>query len=102
MKQQKVSLTLPKSFLEEAEKLARERFEDRSTIIRELLSKGLTDYKKNKALISYSEGKLSLGKAAESAGVTLWQFIDALKEKKIPLRYDLDAIKNELKTISQA
>lgn len=102
MKQQRVSLTLPKKILEEAENLAKERLEDRSTVMRELLAKGLREHKESEAVKRYSEGKLSLGKAAESAGVSMWRFIDLLKEKKVPLRYDLDALKEEIKAISAA
>lgn len=102
MKQQRVSLTLPKKILEETEKMAREKLEDRSTVIRELLAMGITEYRENEAVKNYAEGKLSLGKAAELAGVSMWRFIDLLKEKKVPLRYDLDKLKEEIEAISTA
>ncbi|MBI2550550.1 UPF0175 family protein [Candidatus Woesearchaeota archaeon] len=102
MKQQRVSLTLPKKILEEAEKMAKERLEDRSTAIRELLAIGITEYRENTAVRDYAEGKLSLGKAAETAGVSMWRFIDLLKERKVPLKYDLDALKEEIEAVSTA
>ncbi len=102
MRQQRVSLTLPKKLLEEAENLAKERLEDRSTVMRELLAKGLREHKESEAIKCYSEGKLSLGKAAESAGISEWRFIDLLKEKKTPLRYDLDVLKKEIETVNSA
>ncbi len=102
MKQQRVSLTLPKKILEEAEKMAREKLEDRSTAIRELLAIGIAEYRENEAVKNYAEGKLSLGKAAELAGVSMWRLIDLLKEKKVPLRYDLDKLKEEIEAISAA
>lgn len=99
MKQQRVSLTLPKKLLEEAEKMAAQKFEDRSTAIRELLAIGIASYKENEAVKNYAEGKLSLGKAAELAGVSTWRFVDLLREKKVPLRYDLDKLREEIKAL---
>lgn len=93
-------MTLPKKILEETENLAKERLEDRSTVMRELLAKGLKEHKESEAIKSYSEGKLSLGKAAEYAGISEWRFIDLLKEKKTPLRYDVDVLRKEIEKIS--
>ncbi len=99
MNQERVSITLPKELLEKSDRIAKERSEDRSTVMRELLGIGLKEYMENKAVKFYLEGKLSLGKAAEIAGVSIWRFIDILKEKKIPIKYDIDDVKNEIEKI---
>lgn len=99
MKQERVSLTLPKELLEKSEKIAKEKLEDRSTVMRELLSLGLKEYTINEAVKMYMEGKVSLGKAAESADVSIWKFIDILKEKKIPIKYEIEDIRKEIKNI---
>lgn len=52
--------------------------------------------KLTKALKQYSEGKISMEKAAELADVHIWKFLDVLNEGKIPIRYDLDDIKKEI------
>jgi len=52
-----------------------------------------------KALKQYTEGKISMGKAAEVANVSIWKFLDEMKDKKVPIRYDLDDIKNEIDRI---
>lgn len=44
----------------------------------------------------YADGKVSLEKAAELADVSIWKFLDLLSDKKIPLRYDAEAIKKEI------
>ena len=38
-------------------------------------------------------------KAAELADVSIWKFLDVLKERKIPMRYDLEDIKKEIEEI---
>lgn len=51
------------------------------------------------ALKNYSEGKISMEKATEIAEVSIWRFLDLMKERKIPMKYDLDDIKKEIDRI---
>lgn len=55
--------------------------------------------KLTEAINQYTEGKISMGKAAELADVSIWKFLDEMKNKKIPIRYDLDDIKMEINRI---
>ena len=99
MKLDRISLTVPKELLEKSEKIAKEKLEDRSTVIRELLALGLSQYMAQEALKQYSEGKISMEKAAEIAEVSIWKFLDLLKDRKMPIRYNLDDIKKEIENI---
>ena len=99
MKLGRVSLTVPRELLEKSEKIAKEKLEDRSTVMRELLALGLKQYMIKDSLEMYIEGKISMEKAAELADVSIWKFLDVLKERKIPLRYDLEDIKKEIEDI---
>ena len=99
MKLDRISLMVPRELLEKSEKIAKEKSEDRSTVIRELLALGLKDYMVQEALKQYTEGKTSMEKAAELADVSIWKFLDVLKERRIPIRYDLDDIKKEIEEI---
>jgi predicted HTH domain antitoxin len=90
MKQERVRLTLPKELLEESDKIAKEKLEDRSTVMRELLFLGLKEYMENKAVKLYVDGRISLDKTAEISNVSIWNFIDILKERKVPIKYDMD------------
>lgn len=102
MKLDRISVTVPKEILEKSEKIAKEKLEDRSTVIRELLALGLKQYMIREAITQYSEGKISMEKASEMADVSIWKFLDVLKERKIPMRYDLDDIKKEIEEIVSA
>ena len=51
------------------------------------------------AFKSYTEGQISMGKAAEVADVSIQKFLDLMKERKIPLRYDFEDIKKETEKI---
>ena len=95
----RISLTLPNEILEKSEEIAKERMEDRSTVIRELLALGLHQYITEEALKQYGEGKISMENASEMAEVSIWKFLDLLKERRIPIRYDLDDLKKEIESI---
>ena len=99
MKQERVSLTVPKEILEKSDKIAKEKLEDRSTVMRELLTLGLKQYMIKDAVEQYMNGKVSMEKAAELADVSIWKFLDILIEKKIPITNDLEDIKREIEEI---
>ncbi len=99
MKVDRISLTVPKEILEKSDRIAKEKLEDRSTVMRELLNLGLKQYLLQEAIKQYTEGKVSMGKAVELANVSVWKFLDEMKDRKIPIRYDLDDIKKEIDRI---
>jgi len=50
----------------------------------------------------YSRGVLSLGKARELAGLTKWEFIDELKERKIKRHYREEELKEDIEYARKA
>ena len=52
---------------------------EKSASIRNLLSNGLKKWKVEKALKSLEDGKVTFFKAAEIAGMTVWDFADTNK-----------------------
>ena len=58
--------------------------------------------KKTLAVELYREGRLSLGKAAELAGVsTKWEMLALLNERNVPIRYTAEDAENDLKTLQE-
>ncbi len=53
------------------------------------------------ALFLYEKGKLSFGKARELSSLTVWEFMEKLSENKIPLKYDVKDLKEDLETIEE-
>mgnify|MGYP001031569500 CR=1 FL=1 len=58
---------------------------DKSTLTRRLLAIGLQEMRKRQAISLYREGKCTLWKAAQIAGIPLREMIEILKEEKIPI-----------------
>ncbi|GAB6101011.1 UPF0175 family protein [Thermococcus atlanticus] len=53
------------------------------------------------ALELYREGMVSLGKAAEIAGVSRWEVMEILALKGIPLQYDEEDLKEDIETLER-
>lgn len=70
---------------------------DRSTVIRRFLLKAVKDWLIERSLEEYKDGKLTLWQAAEKCGLSLWEMIDEVKKREIPVPYTLDELKEDLK-----
>ena len=53
------------------------------------------------AIELYREGKVSLGKAAEIAGVSKWEMIEILASKNVPIQYDIKDLEKDIKTLEE-
>ena len=51
------------------------------------------------AIELYRERKVSLGKAAEIAGVNKWEMMEILASKNIPIQYNVEDLENDTKTL---
>jgi predicted HTH domain antitoxin len=69
---------------------------DRSAAIRKLLERGIRDWKIETAVTNYRDRKVSLMKASEMAGVSVWEFLDELKKRDIPVNISFKAIEKTL------
>ena len=96
----RVSLLLPKKFQDEISDLAAASGDDRSTLMRKLMQKGLEDLKLDSGIDHYVKGKTSLEKSAQIAGVSLWRFLEELGNRKIGLRYKLEDAREEISRIA--
>ena len=70
-----------------------------------LLTKALKEFDKEKeirlkhALKSYQQGEITLMEAAEVAGVPLWEILEIVREKKIPMHYTLEDVEKDIKSV---
>jgi len=56
---------------------------------------------KSIAIEFYREEKISMGKAAEIAGVSKIEMMGILREKKVPLQYSEEDLEEDLETLRQ-
>lgn len=90
------SLRASKDTLREAERLSRIAKVDKSLVLREALEKGLEKIRIETATKLFSEGKLSLTEAANTAGISAGEMMDKLREAGINSKITLEELKGTL------
>ena len=95
----KLSIVIPNEMKDEIDKLKEVYKEDQSSLIRRLLWKSIKQEKLELALKDYIEDKISLGKAAELANLSIWEMNDELKKRKITLNYKLAEAQLEIEKL---
>ncbi len=78
-----ISVKIPEELNMEIEELMREEKIGKNFALRKLLATALAEWKKERALKMLAEGRISYLKAAEMAGMNIWDFAGLVKEKKI-------------------
>ncbi|MFQ6052524.1 MAG: UPF0175 family protein [Candidatus Hydrothermarchaeota archaeon] len=91
-----VSVRLEEEMLKDIELLMKEYQIDKSEMIRRLLEKALKEAKLEKALELLRKHKISVGKAAKLADVTIYEILDHCKKHEIHIGYSLEDLKRDL------
>lgn len=98
-KAQMVGTRLPKELVRDLEKIEGVEQSDRSTTVRKLLHRAIQDWKLEYGAGLYAQGKVTLGRAARDAGVSLWEMMEFVRSKKIPAQYDLEDLERDFHSI---
>ena len=96
-----ISVRLDKEVLQDLVKVEKSWQTDRSEAIRRLLVKAIQSWKIQFALEKLREHKISIGKASEQCGISLWEMLDLVKETNIDwTAYSKEDLEKDLKIIS--
>ena len=96
---ERISVMIPHDLKRDLEMLLKEKKVDQSTLIRQLLYQSVRKEKIKYALEAYNEEKVSFGKAAEIAGVSIWELLDAAHRHNVGLKYTLSDAEKEIEKI---
>lgn len=96
-KEELVAARLPRSLVSDLKKIESAEQSDRSTVLRKLLHRAVTDWKKEYAARLYAEGKLTLERAAADSGISVREMMEYLKARKIPAQYDVKDLEEDMK-----
>ena len=92
-----ITTRVPDELAKEVERIAQTESLDKSTTIKRLLIQAVQTWKIDYALKLYQDGKISIGKAAETAGISLWELLDTIVKRKIPLQISKEDLEDDLK-----
>nr|MDO8114029.1 UPF0175 family protein [Candidatus Sigynarchaeota archaeon] len=97
-----ITSRLPDDLVKEIEKISEAEHLDKSSVVRRLLARAIAEWNLENAVNAFQQGKASLGQATSLSNVSIWEFLDELRARKIPLHYDLEDFQDDLKTIAEA
>lgn len=78
-----ISARVPDELEAELEAYLEDEKLDRSTAVRKLLSEGLEEWRREQALERLAAGTITFSKAAELAGMSVWDFAQLVKRRDI-------------------
>jgi predicted HTH domain antitoxin len=78
-----ISTRVPDELEVELEAYLEDEKLDRSTAVRKLLSEGLEEWRRERALDQLAAGTVTFSKAAELAGMSVWDFAQLAKERDL-------------------
>tara|TARA_Y100000310_G_C19995964_1_gene496256 strand:+ start:79 stop:390 length:312 start_codon:yes stop_codon:yes gene_type:complete len=101
MKLDLISARIDKDSLNYVDRITKQVHLDRSTIMRQLLRKGIEEDKKERAVDLYSKGKLSIEKASKFAGVYIGEFFELLRERGVNIKLTVKDYDKGLKNLKK-
>jgi predicted HTH domain antitoxin len=97
-KEELVAARLPRSLVLDLKKIENAEQSDRSTVLRKLLYRAVTDWKKEHAAKLYAEGKVTLERAAMDSGASVREMMEYLKARKVPAQYDVEDLEEDMRS----
>jgi metal-responsive CopG/Arc/MetJ family transcriptional regulator len=94
-----LGIRLDKKMVEELNQIADEEQADRTTVIRKLIANAIENYRRDKALKKYDQGKISISKAAEDTGLTVEEIEEYMIRKGYKSKYSTEDLERELELL---
>jgi len=80
-----LSLRIASDLAREIEMIAEQEALRKTDVVRKYLVEGVRRWKLERAVTRYQQGQISLGRAAADAGLSLYEMMDELRRRGIPL-----------------
>lgn len=93
-----ISTRVPEELEAELEAYLEDEKLDRSTAVRKLLSEGLEDWRRERALDTVANGEITFSEAAERADMSVWDFARLAKERDVTW-VDGDHVEDDLEAL---
>jgi predicted HTH domain antitoxin len=93
-KEELVAARLPETLVSDIKKIEDIEQTDRLTVLRKLLDKAVTDWKREYAAKRYADGSITLERAAMDAKVSVREMMDYLRQKKIATQYSSEDLED--------
>src|SRR5260370_23518016 len=90
---------LPDGLARDLEHIQAIEQDDQPTTVRKLLSRAILEWKLEHSANEYGTRKVSLARAAQDAGVSVWEMMEYVRSRKITAQYDREDLDHDIKEI---
>lgn len=91
-----VAARVDDDMLAQIKSIEKEMRADRSEVIRRLLDEGVRQHRLRKATEFLRDGKVTISRAAEIADISIWEMMDVMRDREIPVPYSAETLRREL------
>ena len=96
---QQLNVRLAPEMIRELDEIAQEENLDKTTVVRRLLANAIQHWRLENALMLYQEGRITKARVAEMAGVSIYEVMDALRQRGLQTQYTLEEAMTDIKDI---
>ncbi len=94
-----INLRVPNQIVVDLDDLARRELASRIDLARRILLEGIVQRKRELALRLYREGQVTKSRAAEIAGISLWEMMDLAEQAALPASYTLQEAVDDVRRL---
>jgi len=91
-----ISTRIPDEVARDLKEIEKEEKTDRATLVRKLLARAIEQWKMDRALRLYREGKVTLWRAARLAGITLREMMELATKQGIQFKYTTKDLEEDI------
>jgi len=97
-----IRINLQDDYLRRLQEISKETSTNKEELIKSSILKSIQEYNLRNAIMKYTEGQVSLGKASEIAGLPKRMFMYKLQKIGIPLNISKNDILKGMNTLAEA
>lgn len=91
-----IAARVDEDLLTRIKEIEKETRADRSEVIRRLLDEGVKQYQLKKAVGLLRDGRVTVSMAAEIADISIWDMLEVMYAKRIPIPYKAEDLRKSL------
>jgi hypothetical protein len=101
MSTQQINIRVDNDLAAALDRVAREESLDRATAIRRLLERSIKTWELEHAVLGVQRGDLSLGRAAEESGLSMWELMDSIRVAGVAHPLTGDEVRSRLPSLTE-
>lgn len=94
-----IAARVDEDLLAQIKEIEKETRVDRSEVVRRLLDEGVKQYQLKKAIKMLRDERVTVSRAAEIAGISIWDMLEVMHAKRIPIPYKAEDLRKSLELV---